>query len=636
MKPTLTLIATTALLISSAFAASPGTLLQFDFNDSVTWPVSSQKISQPGVMAGKFGTIDIPDSSEASGGLLLIVDKGAREGWSSSLKSGPLAVKNSEVNLGKLTLAFSLSATRALPIRVVIESFNDKQERTGGLAATIFPAAADFHQRYALDLSVMKTIGDGTFDPAAPYVGFTFELSSENGWPAATRHELRLDNVHFAKPTWYVSSQGKDTNDGRSEETAFANPQQAVEIAQPGDIIAVMDGTYSHAAGRPKRTPVAKFVRPGMPAGWITLKNYPGHKPVFSSHGQEAVNISWTRKGTPEEGQKLSYIEVRGLHVRGNGDTAKRDYPDEIATWSANTNSQGIVVNGRSTPHPGERTPGEIVHHIRLADNLVELCTSDGVYVEYADWLYVENNRIINNCWTTHGYAPAGMAVMGFANFDTADNIFKMLVSGNHVSGNRLEVMNQPFGKKPKTSFFNGNGLLFDANAESPSKGVYFGRTLVQNNLVYNNGAAGIQLWANHRMDIVNNTAYQNGTVLPWGQIGFERSRDVRLFNNIIVGREDTPLDTWFERMDSGTSGIIRSNNLYWSGLLPNVVGINDIVADPQFVNPSSDPAVADFRLKPGSPALKAGRWELFSPIIDLDGRPRPAHASPDLGSFQH
>ncbi len=635
MKPAL-IIVVAAVMSPSVFAQPTGTLLQYDFNGTATWPISSQKLSAPGVMAGKFGTIDTPDVAESSGGLLLIMDKGAPEGWTSALKSGPLAVKNSETNLGKLTLAFDLSATRALPVRVIVESYNDKQERTGGLETIIHPAAATFYQRYALDLSAMKATGDGMFDPSAPFVGFTFELSSTAGWPAATRHELRLDNVHYAKPAWYVSSQGKDTNDGRSEESPFANPRQAVEIAQAGDIIVVMNGTYSRAEGQPAKTPVAKFVRPGTPAGWITLKNYPGHKPMFSSHGQEAVNITRTRKGTPEEGQKLSYIEVRGLHVKGNGDTAKQDYPDEIGKWSPNTNSQGIVVNGRSTPHPGARTPGEIVHHIRLADNLVELCTADGIYVEYADWLYVENNQIINNCWTTHSYAPSGMAVMGYANFDTSDNVYKMLVAGNKVSGNRLEVMNQPWGKTPKTSFFNGNGLLFDANAEKPETGAYLGRTLVQNNLVFNNGAAGIQLWANHRMDIVNNTIYNNGTVLRWGQLGFERSRDVRLFNNIIVGRDDTPLDSWFEKMDSGTSAIVRSNNLYFSGSKPNIPGVGDVVADPQFVNPSDDPAVADFRLKPGSPAIKAGRWELFSPVIDLAGRPRPDNSVPDIGAFQH
>jgi parallel beta-helix repeat protein len=635
MKPILAFLGA-ALVAPSGFAQSTGTLLQYNFNGAVTWPVSSQKPSEPGVMSGKFGTIDVPDTAESSGGLLLIMDKGAREGWTSAFMSGPLAVNNSETNPGKLTLAFDLSATRALPVRVILESYNDKQERTGGLETTIHPAAADFYQRVALDLSTMKATGDGVFDSSAPFVGFTFEISSAAGWPAATRHELRLDNVHYAKPAWYVSSQGKDTNDGRSEGSTFANPQQAIDLAKPGDIIVVMNGTYSRAEGQPAKTPVAKFVRPGTPAGWITLKNYPGHKPLFSSHGQEAVNITWTQKGTPEEGQKLSYIEVRGLHVKGNGDTAKQNYPDEIGKWSPNTNSQGIVVNGRSTPHPGARTPGEIVHHIRLADNLVELCTADGIYVEYADWLYVENNQIINNCWTTHSYAPSGMAVMGYANFDSSDNVYKMLVTGNTVSGNRLEVMNQPWGKSPKTSFFNGNGLLFDANAEKPETGSYLGRTLVQNNLVFNNGAAGIQLWANHRMDIVNNTVYQNGTVLRWGQLGFERSRDVRLFNNIIVGRDDTPLDSWFEKMDSGTSGIVRANNLYSGGSKPNIPGINDVVADPLFMNPSDDPTVADFRLKPGSPALHAGRWENHTPGGDLAGSPRPAAGNPDIGAYQH
>ena len=88
--------------------------------------------------------------------------------------------------------------------------------------------------------------------------------------------------------------------------------------------------------------------------------------------------------------------------------------------------------------------------------------------------------------------------------------------------------------------------------------------------------------------------------------------------------------------MDSGTSGIIRANNLYFSGSKPNIPGVGDVVADPQFVNPSDDAAVADFRLKPGSPAIKAGRWELFSPILDLDGKLRPTNAAPDLGAYQH
>lgn len=52
-------------------------------------------------------------------------------------------------------------------------------------------------------------------------------------------------------------------------------------------------------------------------------------------------------------------------------------------------------------------------------------------------------------------------------------------------------------------------------------------------------------------------------------------------------------------------------------------------------IYPSADPAKSDFHLKSGSPALKAGRLESFSPITDLDGRLRPPNGPADLGAFQ-
>jgi parallel beta-helix repeat protein len=378
---------------------------------------------------------------------------------------------------------------------------------------------------------------------------------------------------------------------------------------------------------------VAKFVRPGTPAGWITLKNYPGHAPVLSAHGQQAINIKQV-KGSPT----LAYLEVRGLHIRGNGDTVREQFPDEVGKSTPNTDVMGIHINGRTTPYPGERTPGEMVHNIRLADNLVEFCTADGIYVQYCDWLFVENNTVRNNCWFTTGYAPAGFAVMGYANFDGVDDGFKMLIAGNQVYGNRLTVPNQPGGQAKKTSYFNGNGILLDANAEKPPA-VYLGRTLVQNNLVFNNGGGGIQMWGSHRLDIVNNTLYHNGATpeLKWGQFGVDMCRDVRIVNNVVVAQADRPLDSWFVgQKDRKTAYILRMNNLFWGGAKPNIEGINDLVADPLFVNASTNASMADFRLQPGSPALRAGRWEMFSPVIDLDGKLRPVNTSADLGAFQH
>ena len=656
----LVLAATVILAISlssSTFAqsTSAGTLLQFDFNDEVTWPVTSKKQSEPGVLAGKFGTIDTANSKDDSGGLMLVMDSGtqapwiygpgglfqrktgtsirnggAKRSWVAGIHSGPLEVRNSEANIAKLTLSFSLSVSRALPIRLIVESFNEKQERTGGVETILYPAAADFYQRYSLDLSSMKPTGIGAFRAIDPFVSFTFETGSDLGWPSATHHELRLDNIHYAKAAYYVRPDGKDSDDGRTEKTAFATVQKAIDSAQPGDIVLLMNGDYKQANSKPPRTPIANLTRPGTPAAWITLKNYPLHKPTLSAHGQSAVNIV-QKKDQPT----LAYIEIRSLNIRGNGDTARAQYSDEIGKQSPNTDSMGIVVNARYTPWPGTRTDGEIIHNIRIADNTIEYCTADGIYVEYCDWLFVEGNKIENNCWTTSGYAPSGLSVMGYANFDLTDNSFKMLIAGNQVSGNRLTVKNHPRGRgEERTVFYNGNGILLDANAEKQPN-VYRGRTLVQNNLVFNNGGGGIQMWGSHRLDLVNNTIYKNATVLPWGQVAMERCQDVRLINNIIVAPLDAPLDTWVaSRADEQTSTIFRANNLYWGGVEPNVEGFNDINADPQFVNPTTDSATANFQLQATSPAAHAGRWEAFTSPVDLAGKPRPPNRPTSLGAF--
>ncbi len=46
--------------------------------------------------------------------------------------------------------------------------------------------------------------------------------------------------------TWYVSEGGSDTDEGRSEATAFLTIQKAVDVAVKGDEILVAKGTYSY------------------------------------------------------------------------------------------------------------------------------------------------------------------------------------------------------------------------------------------------------------------------------------------------------------------------------------------------------------------------------------------------------
>ncbi len=603
------------LAFCTVLNASAGQIIRTDFNreriyfkDYIAnekWVDVSATSSNADIKAdvswGKFGTIDVAGTALPSEALALSIESSEKaKDWSAAITSGLLPAKNTETNLGKLTFSFDNWVSSVRPVLVRIESFDSGKKRTGGLEKLVYPATVNYFLRSAFELSDMKAFGDGKFNPLDPFVNFSFSIEGAG----EGKSELRIDNVMYATPAFYVSPTGKDSNDGRTEKTAFADPQIALEKANPGDIILLMNGKY---AGTKGSVSVASFKHSGFPSAWITLKNYPGHTPTILAHGKTGVNIALGNDSTAKESPLLCYLEVRGLHIRGNANEADKLYPSELGTSTSNTDVNGINVFG-------DNGPTRMYHHIRLADNVVEYCGGFGIFTRTVDYLTVENTIMRYNCWTTSDMVSAGLGVMMYADFDKADNVTKILVRNNQAYGNIC---------KARPSKFNGDGFLFDANCEDyifPD--FYIGRTLIQNNLVYGNGGGGIQNWGSHRLDIINNTIYHNGIDIKWGNIGLDFCKDVNLINNIVVALPDCPLDRWMVgRVDKDTSNIVRINNLYFGGAEPHVTGIGDIVADPMFVNPSLDSKVADFRLKPTSPAYNSGIGACTGvPIGDIDG----------------
>ena len=317
---------------------------------------------------------------------------------------------------------------------------------------------------------------------------------------------------------------------------------------------------------------------------------------------------------------------MRGLHVRGNGDTAKEQYPDLVGKAAPETNGNGISVSWRNQ----ELVP----HHLRFADNLIEYCPGAGIGPGQADWVTIENNVIRNNCWTTI-YGTSGISLNHGSNFDGTSGGYRTLIRDNITSGNRTFEIWKQIGKVS-----DGNGIIVDVNQDSklPEEQRYNGRTLIQNNLSFNNGGSGIHAFKSKRVDIINNTVYMNSASpeLVWGQLFVQISDDVRMINNIVVARPGLPVNTVGTSLnDQNSKNIVRANNLYFGGGSAPIMGESDVIGDPQFVNPSTDSNIADFKLKPGSLASKAGRWESYGPYAGLNGKPRPLKNNPDKGAFQ-
>ncbi|MBC8143669.1 MAG: hypothetical protein H7Y38_19745, partial [Armatimonadetes bacterium] len=251
---------------------SSGVLYDTDFNTgaiAVTFSATGGA-SGSGAVQKATGTIDAY-RGEPTPALVLEADfSKAKDGAQAGIVSPVIAVPaNAPADLGKRTVGFDLwvGAADVRPVRLVVRSLDAQGKITGSRFAVVIPPVAEAFYRFCVDLDKTKPLS-GKFDPAAPSVQFVWELSDADGQISRdTKHTLRVDNVSFTAPAYYVGEKGKDTNDGRTEATAFASMQKAADVAKPGDAVFVMNGKYSR--------PVTEHLllsNNGTPSRWIVFR----------------------------------------------------------------------------------------------------------------------------------------------------------------------------------------------------------------------------------------------------------------------------------------------------------------------------------------------------------------------------
>lgn len=406
---------------------------------------------------------------------------------------------------------------------------------------------------------------------------------------------------------YYVNGTGSDGNNGRSETqgTGTAGPfrtiQKAADLTNPGDTVFIMNGTYSSAASY-----IAEIKRSGSSTGWITYIAYPGHTPHLSCTG-------WCGF----KNNTASYIEINGLEFVGNRDNITLDYAKANLGIAA-TSGGGIEFDGRTQQnHP---------HHIRILNNSIGKCCGGGISIIQCDYVTIDNNRVWGNAWYSQ-WANSGISMYQNWRFDAGTG-YKMIVTRNVCYDNRSLVAWVATGM-----LSDGNGIIIDdsKNTQNSSPlGAYTGRTLVANNLCFNNGGSGIHAFSSEHVDIVNNTTWHNGQVVNYGNCYANTCTDVKLLNNIACALTGKPVNDNFQN-----TNVSYDYNIYFGGLSPIVKGTHDTVADPQLVQPDTNPALADFRLRPTSPAINRGTSS-SAPNIDIAGVSRPQGAGIDIGAHEY
>jgi len=433
-------------------------------------------------------------------------------------------------------------------------------------------------------------------DPVSPQV-----LAAEIARIAAMRNEIAIANPAPAYGRiLHVSPKGSASGKG-SLDAPFASIPQALAVVQPSDTILVAAGDYREPGGIDVKVS-------GRPDGWIKIKAVPGARPKIISSGWNGFGLTGG----------ISYIEIEGFEVEWvpNPKTTKQ------------VDGVGIA-------------PAYASHHLRFLNNVIHGFGTGGICSLDCDYLHLEGNVIYNNCKTS----PYGGSAISLCRAFNCDEFagYHNIVRGNICYDNELLVSVLENSGGNGRTLTDGNGIIIDvfmrsrANPRKPHTQdrsgplePYRGRTLIENNLIFDNGGRGIHVFRSAKVDVVNNTCYMNqkSADINAGEFTAIQAAQVAFFNNIAYGRKDKRGNT-----QDGSTRVLWGHNLFFNNA--DVLMHDGIIeADPKFVASGLKAPPEGFRLQPDSPALGCG-LKIAAPLVDLAGTPRPITGPIDLGAYQ-
>jgi len=389
--------------------------------------------------------------------------------------------------------------------------------------------------------------------------------------------------------TYYVAKDGNDDNRGTIE-SPLLSINEALKNAMPGYTILVRGGTYNEKINFPKS---------GTSGLYITLKAYPGEKPIIDGTG-----LSVTGKEALITIRNVKYINIEGFDIcnykstkpgvivngitvnQGSGDITIRK--NKIYNIEHNVspedgrNGHGIEVLGNTNI---------AIANILIEENEIYDCNtgySENLTVNgYVDGFVIRKNKVYNGenigIVVAGGYAANSAPALNYAR-------------NGVISGNEVYNIDGTSGPIPAYQQHNGAiGIYVDGarNIIVEKNKVYdCGRgigivsetdnfptdnCIVRNNFVYNNSLAGIYLggYVNYTTGgtnncaVVNNTLYANNRNLGYsneveGEIRLtENCTNNIIKNNIVVARQNRGV--FINKQTTSGSNNSVDYNLYYS-----------------------------------------------------------------------
>ena len=513
--------------------------------------------------------------------------------------------------------AYVLTVNSASPANGVAIVVTPKDNNNTGNGSTSFTRT--YNAGTAVTLTAPATSGSNTF---ASWSGCESATTVTCNVTLAANTTVTANYIApTSAVTYYVSGTGNDSADGLTIATAFLTLQHAANVTQPGDTVYVMNGTYSNSC---PSCDVLDITLPGTATNWITYKASPGQAPIISFNGWEGIFFEPT----------AAYVEVNGFTVIGNN--ANVTLAQALAQSTSNPNP---IFNGNCIASDGRMGTATVrPNHIRILNNIISECGGGGVGTAWSDYVTISGNTIYNSAWYSI-YGASAISTWENWNSDSSTG-YKMIITANRIYGN--EELVPVFDNNPP-EITDGEAIIIDSTRNSAYNSTndplppYTGRTLIANNVIYNNGSSAIEVFESDHVDVVNNSSYENVTNPPLsgrGEMDLNQTSDVNVINNIFYSATgQNPVAS----VPKTTSTVTLNYNLYYNGTIAGDVsnGPNDLTANPLYIDPAdSSPLNVLLTLSPASPALGSGTSYL-APATDFAGNPRPGPDGYDRGAYQ-
>jgi parallel beta-helix repeat protein len=324
--------------------------------------------------------------------------------------------------------------------------------------------------------------------------------------------------------TYYVATNGVNTRtraQAQNRNTPYRSIQTALNRAESGSTIVVLDGTYWGQFN---------FVRSN-----VTLR-------AERKEGAFIVGSIFAND--------LSFIRVDGFEVSNRRPDAPR--------------SKGIAMNR--------------CHNVVVRDCRVHDCRGGGIAIDQSDQILCEWNIVYRNAfWDPDQHS--GISIYQPQRRTTDKPGYDVIVRNNTSFSNENRVNNVLFGRPT-----DGNGIVVDdtqnLTAPTGNNQLYSGTILVENNLCFNNGGQGVHCYQSENVTIRNNTLSRNMRSFDFGgEVSVVRGNNVLVYNNILSANDNRDAALKFE------GGFVWFNfNLIHNGFTPGVNnGRNTIFSPPGF-----------------------------------------------------